>query len=374
MKVFVSSTVIDLAEHRAAVSEMLTRMKAQISAMEFFGSNGDLAAPFCFSEIQSCDALVGIYAWRYGWKPPQDEISITEQEFDYARSSGKTCLCYIVDEGFPWVPSFIDQGDQASRLTKFKQKISQLVRSRFTTPDNLAKQVAADVARIISHAPAESVGGLLRVNWDVFAPELQIVLATAYSQARVDAKDGVVATRHLIAALAAVPNTGQALVTAFPKVDLPKLNEGLQAADVAEMYLYGRPFSSCILGSMNRLLPTHSPTEQLLAIELAVDLLKNGHGDSVAKFRQAGIDGRVVSKVENHIKQVANNHDNLRRSLDQLSDAEIIHLAYITGLPMQQGLMGAQLREYILHHTSTRGVATFLAGELIRRHPRLVGL
>ena len=212
------------------------------------------------------------------------------------------------------------------------------------------------------------------MNWDVFAPELQLVLSTAYSQARVDAEDGVVATRHVISALAALPNTGQALVTAFPKVKIPSLNPGIQKADVAEMYFYDRPVSSCVLGSMDRLLPRHSVTQKLLAIELAADLLRNGHGESVAKFRKAGVDGAAVSKVEGHIRRIATNVTQLQRGLNELSDAEIIHLAYVTGLPLQSDLSGKSLRDYVLHHTQTRGVSLFLAGELLRRHPRLVGL
>lgn len=374
MRIFVSSTYIDLVQHRSAVNEILLRMKGQIVAMEYFGSHGDEASSVCFDEISKCDILVEIYAWRYGWQSTESDSSITEQEFDYARSEGKTCLCYVVDEHFPWIPTHIDQGVPGARLARFKAKVDRLVRSKFTTPDNLAKQIAADIAKVASQVSSGSFAGLLRVNWDVFAPELQLVLSAAYSQARVDSRDGVVATKHVIAALAGLPNTGQALVTAFPRVKIPELRSGIRHADVSEMYLYNRPVSSCVLGSMNRLLPKHSVTDQLLALELAVDLLKNGHGESVAKFRKAGVDGTAVGKVESHIRQIAANSTILHRGLKELSDAEIIHLAYITGLPVPSGLAGKFLRDFILSRTQTEGVGLFLAGELVRRHPRLVGL
>ena len=105
-------------------------MKGQLSAMEYFGSHGDEAAAVCFDEIAECDVLVGIYAWRYGWQSTSSEPSITEQEFDYARSKGKMCLCYVVDENFPWVPVHIDAGEPASRLVKFKNKIDKLVQEQ----------------------------------------------------------------------------------------------------------------------------------------------------------------------------------------------------------------------------------------------------
>jgi hypothetical protein len=374
MKFFVSSTYVDLTKHRAAVNEVLIRMKNQFAAMEYFGSRGDDARTACFKEIEGCDILVGIYAWRYGWQPTPSGPSITEQEFDYAMAKNKKCLCYVVDEAYPWLPAYIDQGDAATRLGALKGKIGKQVRSKFTTPDNLAKQVAADLARELSHAPSESFGGLLRVNWDIFAPELQTVLATAYSQARQDSRAGVVSTRHVIAALASLPNSGQPVVTAFPNVELPTLDANIRKAEVAELFSYDRPLSNCVLGSMKRLLPKHSTTEQLLAIELAVDLLKNGRGGSVAKYRQAGVDGAAVERVESHIRRIAADSAVLERGLRELTDAEIIHLAYVTSTPLSPGLIGESLRAAVLQQAEQKGVSLFLAGEMLRRHPRLVGL
>jgi hypothetical protein len=238
----------------------------------------------------------------------------------------------------------------------------------------LAKQIAADLARELSQAPPDSFGGLLRINWETFAPEVQTVLATAYSQAQQDGRSGVVATRHVIAALASLPNSGRPVVTAFPNVELPTLNANIQKAEVEELFAYDQPLSHCVLGSIKRLLPTHSTTQQLLAIELAVDLLKNGRGESVAKFRQAGVDGAAVGMVERRIRRIAADTTALRSALAELTDAEIIHLAYITNTPLSPDLSGDALRADVLRCAEQEGVSLFLAGELFRRHPRLVGL
>ena len=178
-RIFISSTYKDLIDHREAVSDVLMRMKRQFSAMEFFGSRADEAIPACRKEIEKCDILVGIYAWRYGWIPLGDELSITEQEFDMAIELKKSCLCYIVSSQHPWPPSLVDKGKNAEALENFKTKVSKLVRSEFTTPDNLAKQVAADVARELAPPRDErtvvwnSFGKALRdehyqtvLNWD----------------------------------------------------------------------------------------------------------------------------------------------------------------------------------------------------------------
>jgi len=165
VRVFVSSTYKDLKAHRAAVDEVLRRMQLEGILMEHFGSRGDEPGPVCEEEILRCDALVGIYAWRYGWTPAPDGPSITECEFDLARRVGKTCLCYIVDDDHPWPPALMDTANAAERLAELKCKVSRLVRSTFTTPDNLAKQVAADIARELrrldsqTHAPGRRPPG-----------------------------------------------------------------------------------------------------------------------------------------------------------------------------------------------------------------------
>jgi len=375
MRIFISSTFMDLAAHRQAITEVLLRMQVRFSAMEFLGSRTDEAVPVCKGEIDKCDILIGIYAWRYGWQPAPSEPSITEQEFNYARLMGKHCLCYIVDPSYPWPPTLIDQGEPARRLEFLKKTVSALVRSKFTTPDNLAKQVAADLAReLIPPVPLYSFGGLLRVNWEVFSPELQNVLSTAYAQARVESDDGVVATRHVISALANTPNTARVLLAAFRDVNIQPLMWDFESPTVHELFGYDKPVSSCVLASMNKLLPLHSSGERLLAIELAVDLLKHGTGSSVASFRHAGIDATAVDKTLEHIKQVAANKQALRDALGLLSDVEVFHIAYVSEIYIPERTIGPALRDRVLENARTYEHRLLLVGELMRRYPKLVNL
>jgi len=375
MRVFVSSTYLDLVDHRAAVTDLLHRMTIRFSAMEFFGSRADEAVPACRKEIAQSDILIGVYAWRYGWRPTPTSPSITEEEFDYARKLGKQCLCYLVDEAYPWPPKQIDQAESAECLRRFKEKVSVLVRSCFTTPENLAMQVAADLARELTpEASPGSFGGLLRLNWDLFSPEVQQVLSTAYAQSRVESSDGVVATRHVVAALADLPNTARPIVTAFGDVLLPQLKADLRTPDLVELFGYDKPISSCVLGSMGRLLPLHSPSERLLAVELAVDLLKHGTGTSVVDFRRAGVDAAAVDKMTAYIKTVAANNDVLREALRRLTDAEAVHLAYVADLTVPDQLDPDVMRREILERAQVEQRTLVLVGELMRRYPRLMDM
>lgn len=171
IKVFVSSTYKDLVPHRQAVMEVLQRMQTDTRAMEYFGSRPDGAEQVCAEEIDACNVLVGIYAWRYGWVPEASEVSITEQEFDRARAAGADCLCYVVDEQVAWPPDQIDKGKAASRLAKLKKKVGRLVVSKFTTPDDLAKKVAADLARLIrKDSAATAKADPLSLDWGAVPP------------------------------------------------------------------------------------------------------------------------------------------------------------------------------------------------------------
>jgi MoaA/NifB/PqqE/SkfB family radical SAM enzyme len=171
VRVFVSSTYKDLVAHRTAVREVLHRMKADVEAMEYFGSRPDTPEHACEKEVNDCDVFIGIYAWRYGWQPEADGPSITEQEFDCARQAGKQCLCYVVAE-HPWPPGFIDTGDARDRLDRFKARVGTLVVSTFTTPDDLAKHVAADLSRVLrelTSAPQVDTRALAGVPDEVLA-------------------------------------------------------------------------------------------------------------------------------------------------------------------------------------------------------------
>ena len=374
MNVFVSSTYNDLVDHRKAVTDTLLRMKLRLSAMEFFGSRTDEAVPVCAKEIQACDFLVGIYAWRYGWQPTPKELSITEQEFDLARRNGKKCLCYLVDEAHPWPPKHVDRGASADLLLAFKSKVSGLVRSLFTTPDNLAKQVATDLAReLLPDRSPDSFGGLVRVNWDVFSPEVQNVLTTAYEQARAESDDGVVATRHVFAALASVPSTGRFIVNAYPQVQVPRLMPDLKATSLDEMFDYDAPVSGCVLGSMKRLLPQHSPAQRMLALELAVDLLKNGTGSSVADYRTAGVDGKAVDATLQMVRRIAGRKQRVSKALMALREQDVLYLAYLANISVPAGLFGRDLCAAVLEEASSQGAVVSLVGEMLRRFPDFLG-
>lgn len=151
MKTFLSSTYVDLLNHRKAAAEAVERLGQQVGRMEVFGARPEEPSDVCLSEIDECDLFVGIYAHRYGYVPEGSHVSITEAEFDHAQKENKPVFCFLVDEDHPWPPKMIEDEPGRSKLRSFKAKIgSRLVRDTFTTSDDLAYKVAAALGRYLS--------------------------------------------------------------------------------------------------------------------------------------------------------------------------------------------------------------------------------
>ena len=150
MKVFLSSTFQDLVLHREKAAQAIERLGQQGIRMEVFGARPLEAREVCFEEIETADALVGIYAHRYGYVPPGNAKSITEQEFDLARELAKPTLCFLVEEDFPWPPTHVEDGTARSNVRAFKERIRSLtVTDNFTSPEDLAYKMASSLGRFL---------------------------------------------------------------------------------------------------------------------------------------------------------------------------------------------------------------------------------
>jgi hypothetical protein len=148
LSVFISSTSLDLKDHRIAVERSLLNAGLHPIGMEHFAAQPQEPLQACLNEIRDANLFIGVYGWRYGFVPGQTGASITELEFSEAQRLGRPCFCFFVDPGFPWPEALRDKGDAAVRLEMFKQRVDAIVvRSTFTTPDDLAARVLASIQR-----------------------------------------------------------------------------------------------------------------------------------------------------------------------------------------------------------------------------------
>jgi tetratricopeptide (TPR) repeat protein len=149
MKVFLSSTYLDLTEHRKAAHDALEQLGLHVIWMEAFGARPEDSTKACLDEVEESDLFVGIYAHRYGYIPDGKDISITEQEFDHAKKLGKPIFGFIVDDDFIWHQKNWEH-DKKAKLDAFLSKVKKQPVEFFTTPDNLANNVASSIGHYLS--------------------------------------------------------------------------------------------------------------------------------------------------------------------------------------------------------------------------------
>ena len=100
----------------------------------------------CLEAVASSDLYVGIFAWRYGYRPPGYDKSITELEYRKAVECGKKCLIFLLDENAAWPRKLMDKGDDASKIEELRDKLStNYVVSFFESSENLASLVEAAI-------------------------------------------------------------------------------------------------------------------------------------------------------------------------------------------------------------------------------------
>lgn len=156
MKVFISSTYVDLIEYRKKAVEVFNRYQCIPVAMEFFGSQSEDATTVCAEGIRDCDIFIGIYAYRYGWVPEGQEKSITRMEYELAKELEKECLCFIVKEDFPWNPKLMEMAKLAAH-NDFLAIVKTRVLDFFTTPEDFAFKLATSLANAVKKQKGEAV-------------------------------------------------------------------------------------------------------------------------------------------------------------------------------------------------------------------------
>lgn len=145
--IYISSTYSDLMDAREAVYRALRKMRHDVIAMEDYVAMDQRPLEKCLSDVANCDIYIGIFAWRYGYIPPNQERSITELEFREAVRAGKPCLLFLLHEEAPWPRNLIDRDGERIEAVRTELCRDYMV-SFFRTSDELATAVSVAVASL----------------------------------------------------------------------------------------------------------------------------------------------------------------------------------------------------------------------------------
>ena len=147
---YISSTFEDLKAHRAELKTSLERAGYDVESMERYAAFSEPPLEKCTADVAACDGYVLLLAYRYGYQPAIDgqrTKSITELEYEEARRNDKPVFVFCLDDDHPWARRFMDEGETAQHLARFRQRVQESHgRALFTDPDNLAKQVLEAVS------------------------------------------------------------------------------------------------------------------------------------------------------------------------------------------------------------------------------------
>lgn len=128
LRIYISSTFSDLEPYREAVYDALRKLRHDVIAMEDYVATDQRPLDKCLKDVESCDVYVGIFAWRYGYVPKEDnpqKQSITEREFRHALANGKPCLIFLLPDNVPWPPTLMENGRGAKQLKALRAELSE---------------------------------------------------------------------------------------------------------------------------------------------------------------------------------------------------------------------------------------------------------
>ena len=92
LRVFISSTMLELAEERRAVRDAVTRLRL-IPVLFELGARAHPPRDLYRAYLAQSDVFVGIYGDQYGWVAPEMGVSGLEDEYDL--SAGMPRLLYV---------------------------------------------------------------------------------------------------------------------------------------------------------------------------------------------------------------------------------------------------------------------------------------
>ena len=144
----ISSTALDLPEHRAQAHQACLDAGVFPIGMEQLPARDATGVAASLEMVEQADIYIGIYAFRYGWVPDGQDISITEMEFDHAvarKAEDKLQEILVFTAHKNHAVTFDDvEADKVAqeKLRKFKERAAdRRVRREFKSAEELHRLV-----------------------------------------------------------------------------------------------------------------------------------------------------------------------------------------------------------------------------------------
>ena len=143
MKIYLSSTYHDLKDHRSMLALAMRKAQYDVMMMEEYVARDQLVEFACQGDVVSCDAYVGLFAWRYGHIPENNNPagkSVTEMEYTSAEDK-ITRLVFILKDEAEWPAELKD--DDLTRIKEFRKNLKKTCAAYFADNAQLVGEVLA---------------------------------------------------------------------------------------------------------------------------------------------------------------------------------------------------------------------------------------
>jgi len=156
--VMISSTSIDLPEHRKEAIEACLREGVFPIAVEYLPARDADAIRVSLEMVDKADVYIGIYAWRYGHVPEGHDKSITEIEFDRAVERGIPILIFLIHKDHPLTIEMVETDKVAQeKLRKLKDRASHgRGRMQFKSAVDLRSHIIQSLGDLLREQEAAS--------------------------------------------------------------------------------------------------------------------------------------------------------------------------------------------------------------------------
>jgi hypothetical protein len=153
LKTYISSTYEDLQDHRRAAQDAILALGRQPVGMEQYRAGDERPLDRCLEDVRSSDAYLGIFAWKFGFRPNNGEKSITQLEYEQAVACKIPCYIFLLQEDAPWPRKHIPDDEQPRiRALRDLLRTERLV-SFFRDTESLGRVVSQSLARVASINP-----------------------------------------------------------------------------------------------------------------------------------------------------------------------------------------------------------------------------
>ena len=157
IKVFLSSTALDLSEEREAAKTAINQLSDHHCVhMEAFSARNDTPLEICLRELRKCSVYVAVIGHRYGSCPPGEPMSYTEAEYAEAVRLNLPRLIFVMHDEALIAANLVEPEAQRIKQAALRKSVrEERVCSQFGDAQDLKHQVAISLHNLRYESKSE---------------------------------------------------------------------------------------------------------------------------------------------------------------------------------------------------------------------------